>query len=234
MKTPQTLGIIGGTGPESTVDYYRALIATYRARKPNGSQPLLIINSVDNQRLLAMVAARAFEELSRDLLGEIAKLEHAGADFGLLAANTPHIVFDKIQPESPIPLISIVEATCEAAKMAGFKRLGLIGTRFTMQADFYPKAFAKGGLTVVLPEAADQDYIHEKYMDELVRGIFLPETRAGLMEIAARLHETREIDALILGGTELPLILRGAESASLPFLDTAKIHVDAAVSRLLA
>ena len=96
---PKTLGIIGGTGPESTVDYYRALMATYRARQPDGSQPLLIINSVDNQKLLAMVAAQALAELSRYLLAEIRKLERAGADFGLLAANTPHIVFDRIEPE---------------------------------------------------------------------------------------------------------------------------------------
>ncbi len=230
----KTLGIIGGTGPESTIDYYRSLIATFRARVPDGSYPSLLINSVDNHKLLTWVAANKLPEIAQYLLEEIRKLARAGAEFGLLAANTPHIVFDVLARESPIPLVSIVEASCEAAQLRGFRRLGLFGTRFTMQADFYPKVFGKAGIAVAIPDVVDQEYIHDKYMNELIGGIFLPETRAGLLAIAERMKETQKIEALILGGTELPLILRGAESENLPFLDTAQLHVEAAVARMLA
>lgn len=230
----KTLGIIGGTGPESTIDYYRSLIAIYRERVPDGSYPRIIINSVDNQKLLTLVGANDLAALTEYLLKELLTLESAGADFALLAANTPHIVFDELERESPIPLLSIVEATCEAAQGAGLRRLGLFGTRFTMQGDFYPRVFEKAGLSLVRPEAADQDYIHHKYMTELIPGVFLPETRAGLLAIVDRMKQAYAIDSIILGGTELALILRDPAHNGIPFLNTTKIHVKAAVARMLA
>jgi aspartate racemase len=229
----KTLGIVGGTGPESTIDYYRSLIATYRSRVPDGSYPPLLINSIDNQKLLTLIGANELEAVTQYLLEGVQTLERAGADFGLLAANTPHIIFDSLAERSPIPLISIVDATCAAAMTAGFKRVGLFGTRFTMQGDFYSKVFARAGIVLGIPDRTDQEYIHARYMDELIRGIFLPETRAELLAIAGRLKTTQNIEALILGGTELPLILRDAEIDGLPFLDTAKIHVEAAVNWML-
>jgi aspartate racemase len=168
------------------------------------------------------------------LLDEIDKLARASADFGLLAANTPHLVFDDLAPQSPIPLISIVESTCQAAKKRGLRKLGLIGTRFTMQADFYPKVFLKEGIELVAPEPYDQDYIHDKYINELVPGKFLPETRSGLLEIIDRLKAKREIDGVILGGTELPLILRDERDSGIPFLDTTRIHAQAAVDHMFS
>ena len=230
----KTLGIVGGTGPESTIDYYRSLIATYRGRVPDGSYPRIIINSVDNQKLLTLVGANDLVALTEYLLKELFRLESAGADFALLAANTPHIVFDELERESPIPLLSIVEATCEAAQGAGLRRLGLFGTRFTMQGDFYPRVFEKAGLSLVRPEVSDQDYIHHKYMSELIPGIFLPETRAGLLAIVDRMKQAYAIDSIILGGTELALILRDPAHNGIPFLNTTKIHVEAAVAWMLA
>jgi aspartate racemase len=230
----KTLGIIGGTGPESTIDYYRSLIAAYRARVADGSYPRIIINSVDNQKLLALVGANDLASLTEYLLKELLRLESAGADFALLAANTPHIVFDELERESPIPLLSIVEATCEAAQGAGLRRLGLFGTHFTMQGDFYPRVFEKAGLSLVRPEVSDQDYIHHKYMSELIPGVFLPETRAGLLAIVDRMKQAYAIDSIILGGTELALILRDPAHNGIPFLNTTKIHVEAAVAWMLA
>jgi aspartate racemase len=230
----KTLGIVGGTGPESTIDYYRSLIATYRGRVPDGSYPRIIINSVDNQNLLTLVDANDLAALTEYLLKELLRLESAGADFALLAANTPHIVFDELERESPIPLLSIVEATCEAAQGAGLRRLGLFGTRFTMQGDFYPRIFQKAGLSLVRPEVSDQDYIHHKYMTELISGVFLAETRSGLLAIADRMKQAYAIDSIILGGTELALILRDPAHNGIPFLNTTKIHVEAAVARMLA
>jgi aspartate racemase len=168
------------------------------------------------------------------LIGEVQKLARAGADLGLLASNTPHVVFDETSRRSPIPLISIVEATCEAAKATGLKRLGLFGTRFTMQGRFYPEVFSREGITLVLPDPEEQAFIHDKYMNELVRAIFLPETRERLLTIVDRLKEREGIEGLILGGTELPLILRDVADRGIPFLDTTRIHVQAVVERLLS
>jgi aspartate racemase len=229
----KTLGIIGGIGPESTVDYYRSIIAAYREQRPDGSYPAIIINSIDLNKIRDLVTANALAELTEHLVAEVQRLARAGADFGLLAAVTPHIVFDDVRRLSPIPLLSIVEATCEAAKALGLKRLGLLGTRFTMRGRFFPDAFARAGMTLVVPAPDEQNYVHDKYMDELVNGIFLAETRERLLEIVGRLKERERIEGLILGGTELPLILRDAAYQGIPFLDTTQIHVRKAVAELL-
>lgn len=130
----KTLGIIGGVGPESTIEYYRRIMAAYRERSPDHGAASIVINSIDNKKQLGFVERGALNELTEYLVGEIERLSRASADIGLIAANTPHLVFDAVQERSPIPLISIVGATCAAAKAAGLKRLALFGTRFTMQA----------------------------------------------------------------------------------------------------
>jgi len=168
------------------------------------------------------------------LLEGIGKLARAGADFGLISANTPHIVFEDVASKSPIPLISIVEATCATAKARKLKRLALFGTRYTMQAAFYPKVFSREGIELFVPERDDQDYIHDKYMNELVPGKFLAETRAGLLDIVDRMKARSDIDGIILAGTELPLILRDPDHNGIPFLNTTKIHVEAAVTEMLS
>jgi aspartate racemase len=232
----KTVGIIGGIGPESTIEYYRSLIASYREQRLDGSYPSLIINSINLTKIVGLVTANELEELTEYLSGEVEKLARAGADFGVLSANTPHIVFDELARRSSIPLISIVEATCDAAKDLSLHRLGLFGTRFTMQAGFYQELFSSNGITLVLPDKNEQEYIHDRYMNELVNGVFLPETRARLLSIAARLKTQESIQGLILGGTELPLILRAAdaEQAGIHFLDTTQIHVKSIITQLLS
>src|SRR5215471_3351191 len=205
------LGIIGGLGPESTIDYYGRIIALYRERTGDGSYPQFIINSIDMKKGLDFMDANDLAGMADYLLEEIGKLARAGATFGLISANTPHIVFEEVASESPIPLISIVEATCAAAKARDLKRLALFGTRYTMQATFYPKVFSREGIDLLVPDPEDQDYIHNKYMNELVSGKFLPETRVGLLAIVDRMKAKYEINGVILAGTELPLILRNVE-----------------------
>ena len=150
----KTLGIIGGLGPESTIDYYQRIIAMYRERTADGSYPQFIINSVNLRKGLDFMDANDLDGMADYLLEAIGKLARAGAEFGLISANTPHIVFDEIAPKSPIPLISIVEATCAAAKAHKLKRLALFGTRYTMQAPFYQKVFSREGIGVLVPEPA--------------------------------------------------------------------------------
>jgi aspartate racemase len=230
----KTLGIVGGIGPESTIDYYRLIVASYRTLRPDGSYPPVIINSIDMTKMLSLIGANQMKEVTDYLVGEVNKLSRAGAEFGLLAANTPHIVFDEIRSRSKIPLISIVEAACQAAKAKEIIRAGLFGTRFTMQGSFYPDVFSKRGIQIVLPDEPDQDYIHDKYMHELVHGRFLDETRQHLLDILDRMIDGQHIQGLILGGTELPLILRAESHRGIPLLDTTRIHVDRAVARMLS
>jgi aspartate racemase len=236
--------MIGGVGPESTIDYYKNIIALYRERKPDGSYPQFVINSIDLKKGIDFMNANNVAAMAEFLLKEIEKLPRAGAEFGLIAANTPHIVFDDIAPKSPIPLISIVEATCAHAKARKLKRLALFGTRYTMQANFYPKVFSREGIELVLPDQKDQDYIHEKYFSELVPGNFLRETRENLLAIVDRMkakvdppppgYGAAGIDGVILAGTELPLLLRGENHNGIALLDTGKIHCQAAVDEMFS
>jgi len=230
----KTLGIIGGLGPESTVDYYQRIIALFRERTGDRHYPEFVIVSVDLRKGLDFMDANDLSGMANYLLEGIDKLARAGADFGIISANTPHIVVDEVASQSPIPLISIVEATCAAAKARELKRLALFGTRYTMQASFYPKVFSREGIELLVPEPNDQNWIHDKYFSELVPGIFLPETRAGLIAIVDRIKATSDIDGVILAGTELPLILCDPHHNGIPFLDTTKIHVETAVDEMLS
>jgi len=230
----KTLGIIGGLGPESTVDYYQRIIALYRQSTADGHYPEFIVVSVDLRKGLDFMDANELSGMADYLLEAIGKVARAGAEFAIISANTPHIVFDEVAPNSPIPLISIVEATCAAAKARKLKRLALFGTRYTMQSNFYPKVFAREGIGLLMPEREEQDYIHEKYFSELVPGKFLPETRAGLLAIVDRMKAKSGIDGVILAGTELPLLLRDPDHNGIPFLDTTKIHCEAAVAEMLS
>ena len=220
------LGIIGGTGPESTVEYYRRLVAAYRARHAEGRAPFFILNSIDNKKLVDLFTANELAAVADYLAGEMEVLASAGAGLGMIAAVTPHLVFDEVQQRARIPMLSIVEATCDAAEAAGLRRLALFGTRFTMQAALFPQAFARREIAIVVPTREEQAFIHDKYMGELFVGTILEETRAGLVEIVAAMKERDGVDGLILGGTELSLILREPTAAGLPVLDSTQIHVE--------
>ena len=230
----KTLGIIGGLGPEATVDYYQSLIAVYREQTNDDSYPPIIINSINLTRAIALVTAKELAALAKWLASEIEKLRAAGADFALISANTPHIAFDEIARRSPLPLISIVEATCEAAKKSGLKRLALLGTRFTMQGHFYQDVFSRAGIALAAPKPELHSAIHEKYMGELVKGVFRPETRAWMLEIIEELKQREQIQGAILAGTELPLLLPDASYDGVPMLNTTQIHVRAAVKAMLS
>jgi aspartate racemase len=229
----KTVGMIGGIGPESTIDYYRQIIAAYRRLRKDGSYPSIFINSIDIKKMLALIGANELAAVTEYLLAEIQRLADAGANFAVLAANSPHLVFDDLNHRSPIPLISIVEAARDAAMARGLKHLGLIGARFTMQGRFYPEVFTRAGIALSVPNPDEQTYLHDKYMSELVNGTIVSETRQRFLQIVERLQERHGIEGLILGGTELPLILRDATHRRIPFLDTTKLHVERIVAQLL-
>jgi aspartate racemase len=229
----KTLGIIGGIAPPSTVDYYQRIVAGYREQRKDGSFPSIVINSIDLSKMLSFVFADELDELTEFLLPEVERLARAGADFGLFASNTPHIVFDRVAARCPIPLISIVECACAAAKKMGLKKLGLMGLRTTMEGKFYPETFSRSKITLVAPAAEEREYVHDKYMNELIPGNFLAETRERIFAIIAQMKKQHGIEGVVLAGTELPLLLRGSNDAGIPLLDTTQLHVNAAVERLL-
>src|SRR5258708_32517097 len=151
----KTLGIIGGLGPESTLDYYQRIIALFRERTGERHYPEFVIVSVDLRKGLDFMDANDLSGMADYLIEGIDKLARAGADFGIISANTPHIVFDEVAPKSPIPLISIVEATRAEAKMQNLKRLALFGTRSTMEATVFPNVFSREGIELLEPDRAD-------------------------------------------------------------------------------
>jgi len=227
-----TAGMIGGLGPESTIDYYRSILARYRERNPDGGYPNVLINSLDVDKGIAMLNAGRLDALADYLASGLEPLVRAGADFALIAANTPHLVFDELQRRSPIPLLSIVRATVDRAKTLGLKKVGLFGTGFTMRASFYPEEFARAGIGMVVPTESEREQIHRVYLGELLKNQFLPESREAILGIARRMKAEDGIEAVVLAGTELPLLLRGS-GADIEWLDTTVIHVEAVVEELL-
>jgi aspartate racemase len=228
-----TLGIVGGIAPESTIDYYRSIIASYRRQKNDGSYPPVLINSIDLTHMIGLIGAGEIGAVTELMIDSVQQLARGGADVALFASNTPHLVYDDVARAVPIPMLSIVEETCRAAQTSGLRRLGLFGTRFTMQASFYPSVFGASQMTVIAPAPDEQAFIHEKYMGELVAGVFRDETRAQLIAIIAAMKARHDLDGVILGGTELPLILKEPQYGGVTVLDTTRIHVDSAVTRLL-
>jgi aspartate racemase len=221
------IGIIGGLGPESTVDYYKRIIEAFRA-EGSLAAPEIIVYSVNLEEVLALVSGQEWDRLVYLLVAKIKALQRAGADFAVISANTPHIVFDEVRAKSPIPLLSIVTATLNRTKELELKKVGLLGTKFTMEANFFSPPFSAQGISVVVPPPADQDYIHDKLMHEIELGIITDETRKGLLAVIERMTALEKIDAVILGCTELPLIL-DKSAFGIPFLNTTAIHVESIV-----
>ncbi len=225
-----TLGLVGGLGPESTIDYYQRILAAWARRAP-GSAPSIVIDSLDVDRALALVASD-HAALAEYFVASVRRLAAAGAEVVAISANTPHIVFDAVAARSSVPLISIVEVCADAVRSAGCARVAVLGTRFTMEASFYPEVFARRGLAVVTPDADDRAWLHRVYVDELLRGTFTDAARDAVTALACRLHAAARIDGVVLAGTELPLLLRADTLDSLPLFDTTALHVAALVDSL--
>lgn len=230
----KTIGIIGGLGPESTLDYYREIISAFKSKDGNLAYPEIVLFSVNLDAVMTLIDEKNWAGLSRVLSEKIEALHQAGAEFAAIASNTPHIVFQEVQASSPIPLLSIVEATCDKARQMGVQRAGLMGTQLTMASDYYQKVFQPQGISIAVPSEKEQQFIHEKLFTEIELGIFKDATRKALFEIAERMMAAESIDALILGCTELPLIMpekiMTENGYEIPFLNTTAIHCERIVS----
>jgi len=220
----RTIGIVGGLGPESTVDYYRTVISECRDMKA-GHVPEIIIYSL-NLKEFPPIEQR--DAITKWLLHALRSLHSAGADFAIISANTPHIVFDEVKALSPLPLLSIVEETRKAVKALDLKKVGLLGTRITMSSDFFQRVFARDDISIVVPTQSEQEYVEDKISSEIMFNKICEDTRQGLLNIVKRMVDEDGIHGLILGCTELPLILTGNEFG-IPFLNTTQIHVRSAI-----
>ena len=227
------LGIVGGVGPESTADYYRRLIARWRERGPANTYPSILIDSLNSRAALEAMLAGDVDPTVRLFSESVARLAGAGAGIAIVASVMMHLSFDRVAAAAPIPMLSILDAMVAAARSAGIKRPGVLATRPTTEGEFFARPFQAAGIELVRPEEADRAWVHEIYFSELVRGQFGDETRARLVAVIERMKADREIDGVILGGTELPLILRESSYAGIPVLDSTGIHVEAAIDWLL-
>ena len=226
------LGLIGGMGPESTIPYYHDIV--YGVQEAIGEQefPELTIESVNVFKVLNLCGEKKYDELTEYLMRAIDNLAKSGADFASLSANTPHIVFDRLKEQSPIPLISIVEATCKETQKREVKKIGLLGTIFTMTGEFFKAPFLQNGIDVIVPTESEMDRINEKISTELELGIVKDETLAAFRQIITRMRDEDGIEAVVLGCTELPLLLND-EVSPVPCLDTTQIHIQEIVKAIL-
>lgn len=227
------LGMIGGTGPESTVDYYRSIINKFQEKTGNPeSLPEMLINSINMYKIFELLQSGREDELAEYLAKAVQSLEKAGADFAVISANTPHIVFDRVQPKVGIPMISIIEETVLKAEEMGIQKVALLGTKFTMENDFFKMPFKSSGKEIFVPTETEQKAIHHKIVSELEIGIVKEETKKDFLEITNGMITQHGIEGVILGCTELPMIIK-PEDTDIPQLNTVEIHVDKIIEMML-
>lgn len=227
------VGLVGGIGPESTLDYYKGIIEGYRARTDGDNYPQMIIDSINLTEMYDLASLKRWDLFTRRLVDSIKSLAAGGAEFAAMAANTAHIVFDEVKTQSPLPLISIVDETCKYAQSKACKSVVIFGTAFTMSSGLYTNAFAKYGIDAFVPMEDEQQAIHNIIFPNLQEGIVLPEDKKVMLQIANRMIAEYKADALILGCTELPLIVK-EHDLDVPLLDTTQIHIDAILDYMLA
>ncbi len=224
----KTIGLIGGLGPESTVDYYKEIISSFNTKHADLAYPEIVIYSANLNEFMEFINKKQWQKISEWLLEKILIIHKAGAEFAAIASNTPHIVFEEIESKSPIPLLSIVESTCTKAQDMGLKNVSLMGTKLTMETDLYKNPFISKGMSVVVPSEEEQQFIHQKLFSEIELGIFKDSTREELLAIVKRMVDENGVDSLILGCTELPLILT-EDRYGIPFLNTSAIHCESII-----
>lgn len=226
LKHFKTIGMIGGIAPASTIDYYQRIISRFQERTGQRDYPSLIINSINMNHMMNLINNDHLDELVDYLSEEIFVLEKAGAKVVFMASNTPHIVYQPLVSRLRTKMVSIVDSTIAYAQSKGYRRLGLFGTQSTMEGEFFQDGFEAAGMEIITPMPDERKFIHKIYMEELARGRFMPETKNRLLTIANRMYQEGQIDSLILGGTELPLILKSSDMEDIELLNTTKIHVE--------
>lgn len=221
------IGIIGGLSPESTVTYYEYITREYTERFGDFGYPEVIIYSVTFQNYVNWGDSGRWDKIAEDMVKVAHALERAGAEFGIIATNTMHLVFSEVQAAVNIPFLHIADAAAEAIRARGFSKVGLLGTKFTMSMPFYRERLAEGGITVVVPDVSDQEEVNRVIYEELVRGRLLDSSRQKFIETISKLGDMGA-DGVVLGCTEIPLLI-SQEDSPLILFDTTAIHAQKAL-----
>ncbi|MFW9994356.1 MAG: amino acid racemase [Candidatus Odinarchaeota archaeon] len=226
---PRKIGILGGISHQSTLRYYELIHQIYYDRHGDYNYPEILIYSLNFRRFTDFEDTGDKDGYIRYIMQGINSLERAGADFIVMAANSPHAVFGEVEKQSTVPVLSIAEATAKKVKEEGMKRLLLLGIKFTMQASFYKDVCSKYQIEVVVPSGKEQDRINEIIFKELVLGVFKETSKNELLDVI----RNYKVDGVILGCTELPLMIN-QEDVQVKLLDTLKIHVEVALDTSLS
>jgi len=221
------IGILGGMSPESTIAYYEHITRTYTERFGDYGYPEIIIYSVSFQPYVDWPQQERWDLVANGLSEAAQRLEAAGADFIVVATNTMHLVFEEIQACVQVPMLSLLDAVGETILAGGMKKVGLLGTQYTMEKTFYQDALGRRGITVLVPDGKDRQYVNAVIYNELVAGQIRDESRAGLIAVIRRLAE-RGATGIILGCTEIPMLVTETD-AGMPLFDTTAIHAEAAL-----
>ncbi|MDX2495578.1 MAG: amino acid racemase [Desulfuromusa sp.] len=225
------IGIIGGLSPESTVSYYLHITRSFVEQFENYSYPEIIIYSVNLENYHKWRAENRWDLITNDMISIARKLKIAGADFGLIATNTMHKVFDDVQRSIDLPLIHLIDVTIKEIKQREITTVGLLGTKYTMTDGFYTDRLNINNLATVIPEAKDQEIIHRIIVDQLARGIFSDNSKQQYLSIIEKMKKDGA-EGIILGCTEIPLLIN-QDDCDIPVFDTATIHADAALEAAL-
>jgi aspartate racemase len=229
----KTIGLLGGMSWYSSLEYYRIINATIQTRLGGVHSARCLLYSVDFAEIDALERQNRWQDTAPIVLAAAQNLERAGADFVVICSNTTHRLADHVQAHLRIPILHIAEATARAIQAAGFQRVGLLGTRFTMEEDFIRgKLIRDYGLDVIIPTASDRQIVNRVIYDEFGAGVFREESRSQYVEIMARLVEDGA-EGIILGCTEIGLLVR-PDDCQAPLFDTTQLHAVAAVDYALA
>lgn len=218
------LGLVGGTGPESTLVYYKEINKRVDAISGNSTFPDIALESLNLYKALGLVAEEKYDELAEYVLNAIVHLENSGAEVVALTAGTMHVIFDQIKDKVHVPFISIPETVAEYAVSKQYKKVGLLGTIFTMEKDYLSKAFVNRGIEVVVPDADSRKLVNERISGELEYGIVNEASVAELRKVIWDMKENHGIEAVILGCTELPLAIN-EDNCPVDCLDIMEIHI---------
>ena len=221
------IGILGGLSPESTVTYYEYITRTYTERFGDCGYPEIVIYSICFQKYIDWGDAGRWDAIAQDMIVAAQALERAGAEFGIIATNTMRIVFDEVQAAVKIPFLHLIDATAEAIQAQKLSTVGLLGTKFTMCESFYKDRLAANGITAIVPDEAGRDDVDRTIYEELVRGRIVEASRKRFVEIIDGLQQSGA-EGVILGCTEIPLLVSGKDSA-LPLFNTTTIHAEKAL-----
>jgi aspartate racemase len=228
----KTIGLIGGMSWESSIEYYRIINQEVRKKLGGTHSAKSVMISVDFAEIEKLQHEGRWGEATDLLVSTAKNLESAGADFVILCTNTMHKMADAIMQNTHIPFLHIADATAEKVKAAGITKIGLLGTRFTMEEDFYKKRLVENyGLNVLVPDETDRNYIHRVIYDELVKGKILPESKNGYIAIIEKLI-ANGAQGIILGCTEIGLLV-AQKDCRVQVFDTTRIHAEAAVDLAL-